>query len=137
LSYRIRTRPATRLFRRIPRKLRVLVGLLLGFWILWVFASEALLAQRLHLQAVTLRLENLRSAEQNADLRRAIAGSEAAAGREEEARRRGFSRPDETVYSVTPPSPAPAVEPKAAATAAPALGWWERLRRWWATRRKE
>ncbi len=110
--------------------------MLLGFWILWVFASEVLLAQRLHLQAVTLRLENGRIAEQNADLRRAIAGSEAAAGREEEGRKRGFSRPDEEVYIVTPPSPAPAVQGRAA-PAAPAPGWWERLRRWWATWRKE
>lgn len=114
----------------------MLVGLVVGVWVLWIFASEMLIAHRLHLQAAGLRVENARIAQQNDDLRRTVTGSESASAREEEARRHEFARPEEHVYIVTPPSPAPSARRPAPSAAPAGQGWQERIRGWWTDWRK-
>ncbi len=114
----------------------MLVGLVVGVWVLWIFASEMLIAHRLHLQAAGLRVENARIAQQNDDLRRAVTGSESASAREEEARRHDFARPDEHVYIVTSPSPLPSARRTALSPPSAAPGWPERVRAWWQGWRK-
>jgi cell division protein FtsB len=135
LSYRIHATPAPRPLFRLPGKIRLLVGLLIGVWVLWVFASEILVAHSLRDQVASLRSDNARVSEQTQELRRALAGAETAAGREEVARLRGFARSDERVYQVTPASPAPVIAKPAAAPVATA-SWWDRVRDWWRSVRK-
>lgn len=76
-------------------------------WIAIAFAQEAYVSQRLGAQVSDLRKQNAQIAAQNAGYRQDVQALTNGTADEEEARKKGFSRPYERTYLVTSPSPPP------------------------------
>lgn len=103
---------------RISREVLLLVALaLLAGWIVWAFAQELYLSYQLSHQAAEVRSQNAALQLANEGYRRDIAAVSSGGAAEEEARLNGYSRPDEKLYLVNPPSSQPGHSSSRAASA--------------------
>jgi cell division protein FtsB len=96
----------------------VVALLVVGAWVAYSFAQEALLNHRLNEQAGELRQRNAAIAAQNAAYERDLITATSASATDEEARQYGYARPDEKVYVVNQVAPPPATAAPARAKAA-------------------
>jgi cell division protein FtsB len=107
-------RPRSNGLRRIAL---TIVFVLAAIWALYAYAQEAYLSHKLGQQVSDLHRQNGLIADQNQGYQKDIQAITSGAGNEEEARRNGYSRPQEKVYLVTaapsPTPPAPSPSPKA------------------------
>ncbi len=127
--------------KRVPwsRDLLLLLGVgVAGVWVVWSFAQEAVVDQRMAFQASQLRAQNSALAAQNQGYQKDIEAMTSGAAAEEEARLNGYARSDEKLYLVSRPtagagaaSPAPAAAPAAARKVqTDEVGPVETVRRW-------
>jgi cell division protein FtsB len=107
-------RPRSNGLRRIAL---TIVFVLAAIWALYAYAQEAYVSHKLDQQASDLRRQNALITSQNQGYHQDIQAITTGAGNEEEARRNGYSKPQEKVYLVTaapsPTPPAPSPSPKA------------------------
>jgi hypothetical protein len=99
------TRRDSNPLKRLPLVVLVLV---VGVWVAYVFAQEAYVGHSLSDKAAQLRHQNELIAAQNQGYQKDISALTSGAGDEETARMNGYARPDEHVYLVTTsPTPTP------------------------------
>jgi cell division protein FtsB len=76
-------------------------------WAAVAFAQEAYIGHKLSQQVADLRHQNVVLAAQNQGYKKDVQGITTGTADEEEARLNGYSKPQERLYLVTPPSPSP------------------------------
>ena len=97
-------------FSGVRRLIVIGVALVLGVWMVWAYAQEAMLVHRLSQQVSDLRHQNSVIGAQNQGYHTDIQAMTNGAADEEEARLNGYSKSNEKTYLVTSPSP-PAASP--------------------------
>ncbi|MGH7866991.1 MAG: FtsB family cell division protein [Candidatus Dormibacteraceae bacterium] len=114
--------------RGITRQGLLLIGILLvGVWMAWSLEQEVALSWQLNQDAARLRQQNIALAAANADYHRDIQSVTTGAVAEEEARLRGYARPNEKVYLVTNQI---STETEAPAAPTTNISSWAALWRW-------
>jgi hypothetical protein len=115
-----------------PGRVGILLLCLAALWLGSSFASKMVVAYRLNAEVAQLQSDTQRLEELNRGYQSQLSALAQPGGKEEQQRLHNYVQPNEKVYVIAQPSPAPSPSPRAASSPARAAsgashGFWQEL----------